>query len=157
MNWNQMEVCWSSIKGQAKSKWASLTDGDLQTINGHKDSLIAAVAERMALSPSEAAMQVNEWFKTVNLGTDGTTLPLDNGAASLPDGGVNEAPGVRRAGMEQPGARPATQYANDRNQDVNGRHYATNLPKPDDRDVQTAQTASQKHEPTADRQSANHR
>ena len=40
MNWDQIEGRWTELKGKLRSKWAKLTDDDLDMIAGKKDVLV---------------------------------------------------------------------------------------------------------------------
>jgi uncharacterized protein YjbJ (UPF0337 family) len=62
MNWTQIEGQWKTMKGDLKSKWAKLTDDDLQHVAGKKDQLVGKVQERYGILKDEAEKQVDEWI-----------------------------------------------------------------------------------------------
>ena len=46
MNWDLIEGKWKELKGQARSKWAKLTDDDVEAVAGKKDELIGRASCR---------------------------------------------------------------------------------------------------------------
>ena len=66
MNWDQVEGKWKQVKGQARQKWADLTDDDLEKINGKRDELVGKVQERYGLAKDQAEKQVKEFESTCN-------------------------------------------------------------------------------------------
>lgn len=62
MNWTQVEGQWHQFAGQVKSKWAKLTDDDLQNVAGKQEQLVGKVQERYGIMKDEAEKQVNEWI-----------------------------------------------------------------------------------------------
>jgi len=66
MNWDQVEGKWKQLKGQARQKWADLTDEDLEKINGKRDELVGKVQERYGLAKDQAEKQVKEFESTCN-------------------------------------------------------------------------------------------
>jgi len=66
MNWDQVEGKWKQLKGQARQKWADLTDDDLEKINGKRDELVGKVQERYGLAKDQAEKQVKEFESTCN-------------------------------------------------------------------------------------------
>lgn len=62
MNWERIEGQWKQLKGELKSKWAKLTDDDLQNVSGKKDRLVGTLQERYGVMKEEAERQVDEWI-----------------------------------------------------------------------------------------------
>ena len=62
MNWEQVEGEWKQVKGAVKSKWAKLTDDDMQNVAGKKDNLVGKIQERYGIMKDEAEKQVDEWI-----------------------------------------------------------------------------------------------
>lgn len=62
MNWEQVEGEWKQVKGAVKSKWAKLTDDDMQNVAGKKDNLVGKIQERYGILKDEAEKQVDEWI-----------------------------------------------------------------------------------------------
>jgi len=54
MNWEQVEGEWKQVKGAVKSKWAKLTDDDMQNVAGKKDNLVGKIQERYGILKDEA-------------------------------------------------------------------------------------------------------
>jgi uncharacterized protein YjbJ (UPF0337 family) len=68
MNWDQVEGQWKQMKGHVKSKWAKLTDDDVDNAAGKRDVLIGSVQQRYGLLKEHAEKQVDAWiakFSTV--------------------------------------------------------------------------------------------
>ncbi len=76
MNWSQVEGQWKQVKAQLKSRWAKLTDDDVQNLAAKKDDLVGKVQERYGILKDEAERQVDGFlasFKSQgdqNLGAD---------------------------------------------------------------------------------------
>jgi uncharacterized protein YjbJ (UPF0337 family) len=62
MNWDQVEAGWKQIKGEVRSKWAKLTDDDVELIGGKKDTLLGRLQERYGMLKEDAERQVDEWL-----------------------------------------------------------------------------------------------
>ena len=62
MNWERVEGQWLQIKGQAKSRWAKLTDDDVKNVGGKKDQLIGIIQRRYGVLKDEAEKQVDVWI-----------------------------------------------------------------------------------------------
>lgn len=61
MNWDRIEGNWKQIKGKAKQRWASLTDDDLDHIDGRREELIGKLQEREGIARDQAERQLDEW------------------------------------------------------------------------------------------------
>jgi len=70
MNWSQMEGQWKQVKAQLKSKWAKLTDDDVQNLAAKRDELVGKIQERYGILKDEAERQVDAFVAT--LGPDHT-------------------------------------------------------------------------------------
>jgi uncharacterized protein YjbJ (UPF0337 family) len=62
MNWTQFEGQWHQVKGNLKSKWAKLTDDDVQNVAGKKETLLGKIQERYGILKEEAEKQADEWI-----------------------------------------------------------------------------------------------
>ena len=60
MNWDEIKGKWSQLQGQAKTRWAKLTDDDLLAVEGNKDQLVGKIQERYGITKEEAERQVDE-------------------------------------------------------------------------------------------------
>jgi uncharacterized protein YjbJ (UPF0337 family) len=65
MNWSQMEGQWKQVKAQLKSKWAKLTDDDVQNLAAKKDDLVGKIQERYGILKDEAERQVDAFVATL--------------------------------------------------------------------------------------------
>ena len=68
MNWSQVEGQWKQVKAQLKSRWAKLTDDDLQNLAARKDDLVGKIQERYGILRDEAERQVESFM--ASLGPD---------------------------------------------------------------------------------------
>ena len=62
MNWDQLEGKWTELKGKVRSKWAKLTDDDLETIGGKKDMLLGRLQQRYGMKRDDAEREVDTWI-----------------------------------------------------------------------------------------------
>ena len=46
MNWDQVEGRWDAFKGQLRTKWAKLTDDDIEAGRGRRETLVGKIQER---------------------------------------------------------------------------------------------------------------
>jgi|HubBroStandDraft_1064217.scaffolds.fasta_scaffold257252_2 uncharacterized protein YjbJ (UPF0337 family) len=67
MNWDQLSGEWKQMQAQVKSKWAKLTDDDLQNLNAKKDMLIGKIQARYGILKDEAERQLDEWMTSLSL------------------------------------------------------------------------------------------
>ncbi len=65
MNWDLIEGKWTEFKGQVRSKWAKLTDDDMEAVGGKKDELIGRVQQRYGLQRDAAEAEVDSWIKQI--------------------------------------------------------------------------------------------
>jgi uncharacterized protein YjbJ (UPF0337 family) len=61
MNWTQIEEKWDQLKGDAKIRWARLTDDDIKLVHGNFEALVGKVVERYGIEKEPARRQVHEW------------------------------------------------------------------------------------------------
>ena len=59
MNWDQVEGNWKHFKGQAKQRWAKLTDSDWNMISGEKDELVGRIQERYGYDREQAEREAD--------------------------------------------------------------------------------------------------
>jgi len=62
MNWDQIEGRWNELKGRLRSKWAKLTDDDMEMIGGKKDMLVGRLQQRYGMQKDEAEREVDRWL-----------------------------------------------------------------------------------------------
>ncbi len=58
MNNEILKGKWNQIKGKVKSKWAKLTDDDIQRINGDFDKLVGAIQEKYGKAYEEVKKEI---------------------------------------------------------------------------------------------------
>lgn len=73
MNWDVIEGKWDQLKGQVRSKWAKLTDDDMENLGGKKDSLLGKLQERYGLMKDDAEREVDDWIASLDTGKDDTS------------------------------------------------------------------------------------
>ena len=64
MNWDQVEGNWKELKGKIRSKWAKLTDDDLENIAGKKDVLLGRLQQHYGFKKDEAEKQVDAFLQS---------------------------------------------------------------------------------------------
>jgi uncharacterized protein YjbJ (UPF0337 family) len=62
MNWDQIEGKWEQAKGRIKSKWAKLTDDDIQNLDGKRETLVGALQTRYGMLKEDAERQIDDWL-----------------------------------------------------------------------------------------------
>ena len=60
MNTLTIKGDWNMLKGSLKQKWASLTDDDLQFIDGKQDELLGRIQKRTGESREAIEKAINE-------------------------------------------------------------------------------------------------
>jgi uncharacterized protein YjbJ (UPF0337 family) len=65
MNWDQIKGEWKEAKGKLRSKWAKLTDDDVENIAGKKDVLIGRLQQRYGWKKDQAERDVDDYLKTL--------------------------------------------------------------------------------------------
>jgi uncharacterized protein YjbJ (UPF0337 family) len=61
MNSDQFEGKWKQLKGNAKQRWAKLTDDDLTALSGKKDQFVGKIQERYGITREQAEKEADEW------------------------------------------------------------------------------------------------
>ena len=67
INQQVLQGNWNEIKGKLRSKWASLTDDDLQSFHGDMDQLLGAIQRKTG----EARESIEQFFE--DLSSDGAS------------------------------------------------------------------------------------
>jgi uncharacterized protein YjbJ (UPF0337 family) len=62
MNWDEIEGQWKQMTGTLKSRWAKLTDDDVQNVAGKRDQLVGKIQERYGILKERAEHQVDAWI-----------------------------------------------------------------------------------------------
>jgi uncharacterized protein YjbJ (UPF0337 family) len=64
MNWEQIEGRWDQVKGKLRTKWAKLTDDDLEYMRGNRDRVLGKLKERYGLAREEAERSLDELLRS---------------------------------------------------------------------------------------------
>ena len=59
---NPPAVPWDELKSTVRSKWAELTDEDVDEFDGRKEVLISKLEQRYGLDRWRAQCEVEEWL-----------------------------------------------------------------------------------------------
>jgi len=65
MNWDQIAGEWREAKGRLRSKWAKLTDDDLEAIAGRKDELVGRLQQRYGHKKEDAERDVDNFLRSL--------------------------------------------------------------------------------------------
>ena len=63
MSWERIEANWSRIGGQARKRWAELTEEELAAVGGRREQLSGWLQRRYGFSPADAEREIDEWIK----------------------------------------------------------------------------------------------
>jgi uncharacterized protein YjbJ (UPF0337 family) len=66
MNWDRVEGNWKQLKGQARQQWGSLTNDDLDVIEGKRAELSGRLQKRYGIAKDEAERQIDAWLNTIH-------------------------------------------------------------------------------------------
>jgi len=66
MNWDVIEGRWQEMKGKLKTKWAKLTDDDLDAAGGKRVELLGRLQQRYGYKKDEAEQHLDDWMKSVS-------------------------------------------------------------------------------------------
>jgi len=59
--WDRIAGNWKQFAGDVRTKWADLTDDDMEQIAGERQKLEGRIQERYGISKDEANAQIEEW------------------------------------------------------------------------------------------------
>jgi uncharacterized protein YjbJ (UPF0337 family) len=62
MNWDQVQGNWKEFKGKVQQQWGSLTDDDLDKIDGRQTELSGILQKRYGKSREEADRMIDDWM-----------------------------------------------------------------------------------------------
>ena len=63
MNKDELAGKWHQVKGQAKAKWADLTDDDIGQAKGNAEALAGKLQERYGKTKEAAKKEVDDFLK----------------------------------------------------------------------------------------------
>lgn len=66
MNWDVIEGRWREMKGKIKTKWAKLTDDDLDAVGGKRHEFLGRLQQRYGYKKDEAEKHLDDWMKSVS-------------------------------------------------------------------------------------------
>ena len=61
MEWVIVESRWVEARGRMKQHWNTLSDDDLDAIDGKREALCTRLQQNLNVSPDEADRQADEW------------------------------------------------------------------------------------------------
>jgi uncharacterized protein YjbJ (UPF0337 family) len=76
VNWDTIAGNWKQFQGKARQQWAKLTDDDLELVKGKRDELAGRIQERYGIAKDEAERQIDDWTRSSDFETSGTTRPM---------------------------------------------------------------------------------
>jgi uncharacterized protein YjbJ (UPF0337 family) len=65
MNWDQISGNWKEFKGKVRTKWARLTDDDLENIAGKKDQLLGRLQQRYGYHKDRAERELDDFLNDI--------------------------------------------------------------------------------------------
>ena len=65
MDWKVIEGNWKELRGKIKSRWAKLTDSDLELIEGKRDQLAGMIQVRYGSSQEKIERELDEFRRSV--------------------------------------------------------------------------------------------
>jgi uncharacterized protein YjbJ (UPF0337 family) len=65
MNWDSIQGNWKELKGKVRSKWAKLTDDDLENIAGKKDVLLGRLQQRYGFKRDQAERELDDFLNGI--------------------------------------------------------------------------------------------
>ncbi len=65
MDWDEVSSRWEQLSISAKENWSKLTDADLASISGSRESLAGKIQQTYGVSRREADKQVWDWGRSV--------------------------------------------------------------------------------------------
>jgi uncharacterized protein YjbJ (UPF0337 family) len=60
MNWDQVEGKWDAFKGQLRTKWAKLTDDDIEAGRGRRETLVGKIQQRYGDAKDSIERQLDD-------------------------------------------------------------------------------------------------
>ncbi|MBC8099074.1 MAG: CsbD family protein [Armatimonadetes bacterium] len=65
--WDQIAGKWKQFTGEARKRWADLTDDDMEYVAGEHDKLSGKIQERYGIAKEEANAQIEEWSNNLKV------------------------------------------------------------------------------------------
>jgi uncharacterized protein YjbJ (UPF0337 family) len=62
MNQDTLKGKWHEWKGDAKIKWAQLTDDDIDLVDGNAEKLVGILQQRYGYAKDRAQQEVDAWM-----------------------------------------------------------------------------------------------
>jgi uncharacterized protein YjbJ (UPF0337 family) len=70
MNWDQAEGNWKQFVGSARSKWADLTDDDMESARGSREKFEGMLQEKFGTAKEKIREEVDEFIRSWNNAQD---------------------------------------------------------------------------------------
>lgn len=80
MSWQQVEGNWRQLKGEAKQRWAKLTDSDLAECEGRRDKLLGKLQQLYGMTEAQANEEITHMERSLTQAREGAARMY--GAAS---------------------------------------------------------------------------
>lgn len=64
MNWDQIEGNWKQFVGAARSKWADLTEDDMEAARGSREQFEGLLQERFGSAKEAVRAEVDEFIRS---------------------------------------------------------------------------------------------
>jgi uncharacterized protein YjbJ (UPF0337 family) len=62
MNWDQIEGNWKEFKGKAQAQWGTLTDDEIDRVDGRRTELAGLIQQKYGKTREEAEREVDQWM-----------------------------------------------------------------------------------------------
>ena len=66
MNWDQIEGKWTELQGRFREKWGKLTDDDLTTISGKRDTLAGLLQQKYGIAKEHVEKQITAFERQLD-------------------------------------------------------------------------------------------
>jgi len=62
MNSEELKGKWKQLKGSAQSKWAELSDDEIDQVEGDRKQLVGKIQEKYGRTKEEVEQEVDAWM-----------------------------------------------------------------------------------------------
>ena len=66
MNWDVIKGNWKQLTGSVQSQWGSLTNDDIDVIEGEQTKLAGKLQEKYGWSKDRAEKEIEDWRSTLS-------------------------------------------------------------------------------------------
>lgn len=104
MDWSHIERNWETLKQSIKTRWAKVSDSDLNHTSGDRDEFVSVIQNTYGYDREQALSEVYAWQGSQD-GLDNNNAPDEEGAGVYDNRfGYQETPPQQRAREEHPDA-----------------------------------------------------